>query len=277
MRPVRLLVAALAAFVLMAAGPPRNDFRFAILGDRTGNAQPGVYEQVWREVDGIHPDFVINVGDTIQGGDDATAASEWRALRPLWNRYPVPMYFTPGNHDIWSAASRAVYERETGHPASYSFNYQNAHFTVLDNSQAPDLSDALSEDQMQFLERDLEQNRARDPKFVFFHKPLWLIPVKFQNSAFAFHQLMRKFGVRYVVSGHGHQFVEGDLDGVTYLEAPSSGGRLKGSGYARGWFYGYVEATVRGGSVELKVRETGPPFGQGRAIMAGRSTAAPSP
>ena len=277
MGQARLLIGALAAFALFTAGSPANNFRFVILGDRTGDAQPGVYEQVWREVDAIQPDFVINVGDTVQGGNDATAASEWRALRPLWERHRYPMYFTPGNHDIWSAASRAVFEEQTGHPSFYSFNYQNAHFTVLDNSQAPDLSFNLPDDQMQFLERDLERNRDREPKFVFFHKPLWLIPVKFQNSQFAFHRLMVKYGVRYVVSGHGHQFVRESLDGVTYLEAPSSGGKLKGQGFAQGWFYGHVSVAVAGPNAEITVDEIGPPFGQGRIVKDGRSTAAPVP
>jgi 3',5'-cyclic-AMP phosphodiesterase len=276
MRQARLFVWPLAALTLAAAAP-RNDFRFVILGDRTGDAQPGVYEQAWRELDALHPDFVINVGDTIQGWEDATAAPEWRALRPLWDRYRYPLYFTPGNHDIWSAASRQVYEQQTGHPASYSFDFQNAHFTVLDNSQAPDLSDELPPDQMQFLARDLERNRDRDPKFVFFHKPLWLIPVKFQNSNFAFHQLVRKYGVRCVVSGHGHQFVQGELDGVTYLEVPSSGGKLKGSGDAQGWFYGLALVTVKGSSVDLSVREIGAPFGSGRVKAVLHSTAAPVP
>ena len=258
--------AVLAAFALAAGGAPANDFRFAILGDRTGDAQPGVYERIWSEIDAEHPDFVINVGDTIQGGNDATARSEWRALRPLWDRYRHPIYFTPGNHDIWSPASRAIYERETGHPAFYSFDYQNAHFIVLDNSQAPDLSLELSADQMQFLARDLEQNRARDPKFVFFHKPFWLIPVKFQSSHFAFHQLITRFGVRYVISGHGHQYVRASLDGITYLEAPSSGGKLKGEGFDRGWFFGHVLGTVKGSTVELRVKEAGAPYGQGRRV-----------
>ncbi len=40
-----LALVALAAAVA-AAVAPLNDFRFAILGDRTGDAQPGVYEQV---------------------------------------------------------------------------------------------------------------------------------------------------------------------------------------------------------------------------------------
>lgn len=275
---MRFLAAlAVAALVLIAADPPSNDFRFAILGDRTGDAQPGVYEQVWHELDASHPDFVINVGDTIQGGDDATAASEWRALRPLFDHHRYPVYFTPGNHDLWSPRSRAVYQEQTGHPAFYSFDYQQAHFVVLDNSQAPDLSDNLPDDQMQFLARDLERNRGRDPKFIFFHKPLWLIPVMFQNSRFAFHQLISKYGVRYVVSGHGHQYVRNTLDGVTYLEAPSSGGKLKGHGYAQGWFYGHVEVVVKGANAEITVKEIGPPLGQGRVITAGRSTAAPAP
>jgi Icc protein len=262
------LAAALSVLGLGAANPAENDFRFSIVGDRTGDAQPGIYEQVLEEIHTLDPNFIINVGDTIQGGNDATAASEWRALRPLWDRYRTTFYFTPGNHDIWSQESRAVYKEQTGHLAFYSFNYQNAHFTVLDNSQDPDLSGDLSDPQMQFLSRDLAQNRERDPKFIFFHKPFWLIPVKFQSSQFRFHQLIEKFGVRYVVSGHGHQFVRGVQDGILYLEAPSSGGKLKGQGFAQGWFYGHVLVTVKGASADLTVREIGAPFGEGRSINA---------
>jgi Icc protein len=250
-----LLAAALAIVSVVAAAPDpaRNDFRFSILGDRTGYAQPGVYERVWSELDSEHPDFVINVGDTIQGYNDATAASEWRALRPLWDRYRYPIYFTPGNHDIWSEASRAIYEQQTKHPAFYGFNYQNAHFTVLDNSESSDLSLVLSDQQMQFLASDLAENQARDPKFVFFHKPFWLIPVKFQSSQFPFHQLIKRYGVRYVVSGHGHQYVRAVDEGIVYLEAPSSGGKLKGQGSAQGWFFGHVLVSVKGSNVDMKV------------------------
>jgi len=264
-RMVRCLAAAIVfASVLSSAEPVKNDFRFSILGDRTGDAQPGVYERIWNEMDAFHPDFVINVGDTIQGGNDGTAASEWRALRPLWNRYTI--CFTPGNHDIWSAASRAIYEQQTKRPAFYSFDYQNAHFTVLDNSNDPDFSGGLGDAQMQFLARDLARNRDRDPKLVFFHKPFWLIPVKLQSSHFPFHQLIAKYGVRYVVSGHGHQYVYAVQDGVRYLEAPSSGGKLKGQGFAAGWFYGHVLVTLKASAVSITVKEVGPPYGQGRSF-----------
>jgi hypothetical protein len=54
-------------------------------------------------------------------------------------------------------------------------------------------------------------------------------------------------------------------DGVTYLEAPSSGGKLKGQGFAQGWFYGHVLVTVKGSNAIVTVKEIGEPFGQGRS------------
>lgn len=256
------VLACLIGIAALRAVDSKNDFRFSILGDRTGNAVAGVYESVWRDVALLHPDFVINAGDTIQGGNDATAEAEWHALRPQWARYKHPFYFTPGNHDIWSPRSRKIYEQQTGRPAFYSFNYQNAHFTVLDNSETLNLSNR----QMEFLERDLTANKDRDPKFVFFHQPFWLIPVKFQSSEFPFHRLIGKYGVRFVVSGHGHQYVRLVQDGIVYLEAGSSGGRLKGKGFAQGWFFGQIFTEVKGTAVEMTVKEVDLPLGEGRKI-----------
>jgi Icc protein len=257
-----VLLALAGIAIVRAAVEPKNDFRFAILGDRTGDAEPGIYEQVWRDVDRWRPDFVINAGDTIQGGNDATADAEWRALRPIWDSYKLPLYFTPGNHDIWSSESRRIYEKATGRPASYSFNYQDAHFTVLDNGQTENLSDQ----QMKFLEADLAGSKNRDPKFVFFHEPFWLIPMTFRSSEFPFHQLIKKYGVRYVISGHGHQFLRLAQDGVVYVEAGSSSGKLKGQGFDAGWFFGYTQVRVEGSQVDLAFQEVGAPMGKGRLI-----------
>src|SRR3954468_15331738 len=60
-----------------------GNFRFAILGDRTGGAFPGAYQEAWKETDADRPDFVINVGDTIQGGNDETLDSEWQHIEGL--------------------------------------------------------------------------------------------------------------------------------------------------------------------------------------------------
>ena len=100
--------------------------------------------------------FVINVGDTIQGGGDDKIEEQWKEIRTLFNRYKhYPLYLVPGNHDVFSAASEKAFARETGRPLSYSFNYQNAHFTVLDNSRGLELSAA----QLEFLEADLARHQ----------------------------------------------------------------------------------------------------------------------
>src|SRR6185369_11580981 len=212
---------------LRALAEPKNDFRFSIVGDRTGGAQPEIFGRVWREIDLMHPDFVINVGDTIEGGKDALADGQWQDLRPVWQRYNhFPLYFTPGNHDIWSESSLELYKKETGRPTYYSFNYQDAHFTVLDNSRSLD----LTQSQLDFLEADLKANQDRRPKFVFFHKPYWIAFLKLGSGEFPLHQLAKKYGVSYIISGHGHQFMRLTREGVTYLEVGSSGAKLKGEG-----------------------------------------------
>jgi 3',5'-cyclic AMP phosphodiesterase CpdA len=248
-----------------ALAEPKNDFRFSIVGDRTGNAMPEIYGRIWREIDLLHPDFVINVGDTIEGGRDERAEAEWQELRPLWNRYGrFPLYFTPGNHDIWSNQSLEVYKKETARPNFYSFNYQDAHFTVLDNSRTLDLTDS----QLKFLEQDLQANQDRRPKFVFFHKPYWIAFLKLGSGEFPLHQLARKYGVSYVISGHGHQFVRLTRDGVVYMEVGSSGGKMKGEGFANGWFYHHVWGRVKGSKIELSVKELDGPAGKGRMFRA---------
>ena len=274
-RARRKLAAALALLIsggivaVRALTEPKNDFHFSILGDRTGDAKPGVYSRVWREVDLLHPDFVINVGDTIQRGPDSTVQPQWDRLHTLFERYRhFPLYFTPGNHDVFSETSRAIYERESGRPLYYSFNYQEAHFTVLDNSRTLELSPG----QLRFLEADLQAHRDRRPKFVFFHKPYWILPLRLRGGEFALHELCRRHGVTYVISGHGHQFMRLERDGIVYMEVGSSGGRLRGlergEGFAEGWFYHHVWVRVRGSRVQCTVMELPEPFGRGRRFRA---------
>src|SRR5205823_10611161 len=93
------VAAALCGVSYPAKDRPANDFAFAIVGDRAGGAQPRVYERIWHEIDQHRPNFAITAGDTIEGGNDATAESEWRQLRPIWSKHSYPVYFTPGNHD----------------------------------------------------------------------------------------------------------------------------------------------------------------------------------
>jgi len=241
--------------LLLTIQVSRAELRFAIVGDRTGGANQKVYEQVWEEIARQKPAFAINVGDTIEGLHDDLAPGQWRELRKLWT---VPFFFTPGNHDIWSAASETLYQQETKHPLHYSFTFEHlVHITVLDNSRTNTLSDT----ELKFLEKDLQAAPPDIPRLVFFHVPFWIVPISFGSGAFELHRIAKQYGVSAVVSGHTHQFVKFQRDGIQYLDAGSSGASLarglnSGLGAKDGWSYGWTLCTVRGMQVEFNWRET---------------------
>lgn len=251
------------ALLLVAVSARAEDaFRFVIIGDRTGEVQSGVYESVWREVALQKPAFVLSVGDTIQGLHDASAETEWQQVQTILAPYRrLKLYLTPGNHDIWSTKSEALFRKHAGHAPSFSFDHGTAHFVVLDNSRA----EQLAPDQMQFLEKDLQANAARPLKFIVSHRPSWILDVLFQNPKAPLHQLVKKYGVQYVVSGHVHQMLHMEFDGVTYLSMPSAGGHLRASRkYEDGWFFGYTVVQVRDSKAAFEVRELGQPHGTSR-------------
>ncbi|HUQ92462.1 MAG TPA: metallophosphoesterase [Bryobacteraceae bacterium] len=254
-----LLAAALGA---MAQPAGAGNFRFAILGDRTGGNQPGVYEQVWREIAAERPAFVLGVGDTIEGMDDATAQSQWLQVTRILAPYrSLPLYLAAGNHDIWSPGSERLFRKFSGRAPHYSFNYQHVHFTVLDNSRSEQFTAA----ELQFLENDLRASSAKPVKIIVSHRPSWVLHAAWENPAFELHRLAKKYGVKYVIAGHLHMMLYVNLEGISYLSAPSAGGHLRGSRkYEDGWLFGYILVEVRGTEVRLQIKELKPPHGKGR-------------
>jgi hypothetical protein len=253
-----LLITALLA----GAAPGPESFQFVILGDRTGDNQPGVYEQAWREAAGEQPAFVVSVGDSIEGMDDAKAEMEWRQVWRIVDAYRrIPFYPAPGNHDIWSEVSQRLFRKYAGQPLHYSFDYRSVHCAALDNSR----SEQFSPEELAFLEKDLAAHAGQPVKVIVSHRPSWLMDVLLRNPDFPLHRLAKKYGVRYVVAGHVHKMLRLELEGVTYLSMPSSGGHLRASGrYEDGWFFGYAVGAVRGSVVGLRIKELPRPNGLGR-------------
>jgi hypothetical protein len=257
---------AVAAWLAVCAAPADN-LHFVLLGDRTGEAKPGVYQRIWRELSGAQPAFVLSVGDTIQGTNDATAEAEWREARRLLEPYRrIPLYLAPGNHDIWNEASERLFRQYAGRAPHYSFDSGGAHFTVVDNSR----SDEVPAAELAWLEGDLREHAAARVKFVVSHRPSWLMDAALGATNGPLHVLAKRYGVCCMVAGHVHQLIHAELEGVTYLTLPSAGGHLRLSGkYEDGWFFGWTAVEIRGGEVTFQVhaldRATTPLSAWGRA------------
>lgn len=255
------LILVVGAMCAAYIGTP-GEFRFVILGDRTGGAVPGVYEEAWRETDQDHPDFVISVGDTIEGGEDLTVDAEWeRILRILEPYKSYRLFLTPGNHDVWSLASARAFDKYAKHPLHYSFDYEQAHFTVLDNSR----SDNMPAEELAYLQKDLEAHQKETLKFIFSHRPSWILQAVLANPDFPLQRLAKRYGVVYVIAGHLHEMLRFNLQGITYVSMASSGGHLRATRrYEDGWFFQHTLVTVHGNSVDFEIKELNPPFGHSR-------------
>jgi hypothetical protein len=252
------LVASLCAVAVAAESQPL--FRFAILSDRTGGHTPGIYPRVIEEINLLNPDFVVTVGDQIEGyGEDYERSdAEWDSVLVLLDALEAPLYLTAGNHDIWDDESEAMYKARTGFDPYYSFDHENTHFVVLDNSRF-DVAAEFPEEQMKWLKDDLARNSEAENIFVFLHKPLWAQTLV-MGEPDALHETFVEYGVDAVFNGHLHHYFSTEFDGIDYTVVGSSGGsmyRAAEQPVTRGEFFQFGWVTVMDSGYELAVVDLG--------------------
>lgn len=201
---------------------PDVPIRFAILGDRTSGHIPGIYGKVTAEIELMKPDFVITVGDMIEGyiDDSARIVNEWTEYDSIVSLLSMPLYLTPGNHDIWSEMSESMYRDRIGEPY-YSIDIHGLHIIVLDNSMY-EASDEFDSTQLTWLEDDLASSSNSRYTFVFMHKPFWYHSTA-KDKPDTLHSIFKSMGVDAVFTGHYHQYFVGEYDGITYTGIGSSG------------------------------------------------------
>jgi len=111
-----------------------KDFQFVIVGDRTGGASAQkTFQHAMGQINLLQPEFVINVGDLIEGYSDQSTElnAEWDGADSMLNTLDMPFFRTPGNHDIANKTAREVWLKRYG-ATYYSFLYDDVLFMVLD-------------------------------------------------------------------------------------------------------------------------------------------------
>jgi predicted phosphodiesterase len=219
------------------------DVRVAVLGDRTGEADQDVFAGIVNEIAMLDPDVVVNVGDLIEGPqpDEDSINMEWDVVLNTLSRLSMPVYFVPGNNDIFDQKSRDLFTVRTRAVPYYSFDCKPAHFIVLDNSQIEKVED-FSDEQLNWLENDLKEHKNAPLKIVIMHKPFWYTAFE-KNQTDVLHDMFKTYNVNWVFSGHYHSYASADRDGIHYVMIGSSGGHT-GDNPARGEFYQYGWLTI---------------------------------
>ena len=196
MRNTAFILAVLAGALAFGDGKPegpwshRNfqdepgDFRFAIIPDRGGGDYRGAFTNALRCADLMHPEFVMSVGDLINGfaGSVEGFRRQQAELTNFVSRVRAPFFYTVGNHDINVAVPSApkgfeisgqVWREHFGERTYYSFVYKNCLFLVLDtmDGRGRDPKVGITSAQYGWIRKTLAENADVCWTCIFMHQP----------------------------------------------------------------------------------------------------------
>ena len=234
---------------------PEN-FQFAVVGDRTGGSDPGgIFNRAMDQLNLLQPEFVINVGDLVEGytEDEAKAAAEWDEVEGIIKTLEMPFFYVVGNHDLGNDVMKQVWLERRG-ATYYHFIYHNVLFLVF-NSEDPsnpipsDIEEktiafkklqkedpaaamkmleefmasldaykvpmVMSDQQINYFRKVLADNPNVRWTFAFFHQPDW----EHEQSGKALQAIeqMLKDRPYTIIAGHLHYYDIKQRNGRDYI------------------------------------------------------------
>ena len=108
-------------------------FTFAVFSDLTGGERDRIFEVAVEQLNLLRPEFIVNVGDLIEGGESDTAEwhRQWDSFDARASQASAPVFYMGGNHDLTGQLARHVWKERNG-ARYYHFRYKNALFLVMD-------------------------------------------------------------------------------------------------------------------------------------------------
>jgi len=203
------------------AGPDRGDFTFAIVPDRTGGNRPGPFREAMRRLNAMGPDFVVSVGDLIEGytEDEDEIRTQWDELDSIVNGLRMPFFYVPGNHDIANAAMKEAWGARYGRNY-YHFKHKGVLFLMMDTQDPPGGGPRFSEAQVAYFRKAIAKNLDVRWTFVLFHQPTW---VQGENPLAEIEEALD--GRPYTVfAGHYHAYSYAERKGRQYIVCATAGG-----------------------------------------------------
>ena len=218
---------------LNANNQPDN-FQFVVVPDRTGGMRPGVFEDAVRKINLLQPEFVISVGDLIEGYNEnsMTYEEQWNEFDNLVNQLQMPFFYVCGNHDITNDKLLKTWKRRLGRPY-YHFVYNDVLFMILDSEDPPDPppgahKTSVSPEQVEYFREALKNNKNVRWTFLFFHRPMWMDAHK--TKGFDEIEKMLQNRPYTVFTGHHHSYQHDRRFDRDYYVLATAGGvsRLRG-------------------------------------------------
>lgn len=247
-----------------------KEFSFIVFGDFRTSRRDRPYHDplmtIIKEIEMINPDFVVSTGDAYYGYGSSFQRfkNEIEYFESISRRLSTPFFNVIGNHEVAGGDRREDYVRERFGNLYGSFDYGDSHFIVL-NTEEKGKEGMIMGEQLEWLKKDLKDNKDATNIFVFMHRPMYSVidPDLVFSKSFRdkknrdyLHSLFREFKVKAVFAGHEHLYSETIKDGIRYIVTGGGGSPLYQSPKGGGYFH-YLIINVKGGDVSFDLMVPG--------------------
>jgi len=240
------------------AGKPKDQFTFAIIGDLNSGERAGVLEVAMEQMNLLRPEFILSIGDLIEGGTEDTTQlkKEYDHFDERVSKAKAPFFHLGGNHDLTNPLMRKYWELRYGR-RYYHFVYQNVLFLMMDSEDysetrsweiykarkhALELLDSgkeaeaqqteyfkmpergtgqISDEQSTYFEKVISDNPQVRWTFVLMHKPVWMREGKGNLSRIETALGSRNYTV---LNGHLHKYSYTERNNHDYIMVATTGG-----------------------------------------------------
>ena len=222
----------------------KEQFQFAIVTDRTGGHRPGIFPMGIKKLNLLQPEFVMSVGDLIEGytKDTVRLNAEWKEFKSFIEPLQAPFFYVPGNHDITNDVMKKKWEELFG-VSYYHFVYKDVLFLCLnseDNLRGAGRG-TIDDEQFEYIKKTLDENADVKWTLVFLHQPLW---VQEDTKRWKDVESLLSDRNHNVFAGHYHRYWKTEKNNGKYIALATTGGGSDLRGKAYGEFDHVVWATM---------------------------------
>lgn len=188
-------------------------------------------ERIAAAVNKLQPDFIVFSGDYVQHRTDANALEGFRQMCELFSE-EIPLYFVPGNHDVEEATPEDI-EQFVARYGHDRFVHNGENYTTIGFNSCVIKTAAKGESaEYEWMEESLKKASERNlPIILIAHHPLFVdtpeeeesgvnLPVELRHK---YLQLMKKYEVDLLLSGHLHTCVRAEYEGIQLATSGAAG------------------------------------------------------
>ena len=232
-----ILSLAMVAMAITAQAQKRTPFFVQIADPQLGffsnsndfTTEKELMKRITEKVNNLKPDFVVFSGDLVHWVSNTAGLEGFKQMCSEFDK-DIPLYFTPGNHDIDSTPeSIAAYIERYGHDR---FVHKAKSYTLIGYNSCviKDATDAESAE-YEWIEKSLQKARHNKPIILVAHHPMFVSAPdeaeRYENIGIELRKkylaLFEKYGVDLVLSGHLHYCAQGEYNGIKFVTAGPAG------------------------------------------------------